>query len=253
MRGELLEVARAAADAVRDVADPAATVGSGYSGAPTSRLDQVAEEAVLAKVADLGLAVNVLTEERGWIDRGHGEVLVCDPVDGTVNALRGLGPWGVSLAVGREALSGLTHGLVYEPRTGDVYYAEKGKGATLNGKPLRSRTLGQGSSVFLVYLGQRAHPNAYRVAASGRRTRALGAASLELALVASGAANLYYFHSEADSLLRVVDIAAGVLLVREAGGLVVSLDRQPLDLPLTTAARTNLIAAGDEAVLEALP
>jgi len=100
VRDALLSCAKAAAEAVRDLDDPGAKVGLGYSGAPTSRLDRVAEDAILAKVDELGLAVNVLTEERGLIDRGHEDLMVCDPVDGTVNALRGIGFWGVSLAVG---------------------------------------------------------------------------------------------------------------------------------------------------------
>ena len=254
MRDALLALARSAADAIAGLrGDPAERVGTGYSGAATSRLDQVAEDAILAKVAELGLKVNVLTEERGLIDRGHGDLLVVDPVDGTVNALRGIGLWGISLAVGRGSLAGITHGLVYEPVGGNAYYAEKGQGATLNGEQLKVRSLGDGSTLFLVYLGQSARPEAYRVAASARRTRALGSASLELCFVARGAANLYYVNAEAAAQLRIVDIAAGVLLVREAGGLVVDLDRKPLDTPLTTAARTNLIAAGDADVLEALP
>jgi len=253
VRDALLACAKAAADAVSALEDPGAQVGSGYSGAPTSRIDRVAEDALLAKVEDLGLAVNILTEERGLIDRGHADLLVCDPVDGTVNALRGIGLWGVSLAVGQWTLEGLRYGLVFQPENGDVYYAEKGKGASLNGRPMKTRRLSDGSTLYLVYLGQSAAPASYEVAAAGRRTRALGSASLELCMVARGAANLYYFHSATDARLRIVDIAAGVLLVREAGGIVVDLDRKTLDLPLTTAARTNLIAAGDAETLEALP
>ena len=253
VRDALLALAKAAAEAVRGLEDPGARVGSGYSGAPTSRIDRVAEDAILAKVEDLGLAVNILTEERGLIDRGHQDLLVADPIDGTVNAIRGLGNWAVSLAIGRGTLAGIRHGLVYEPRSGDVYSAEAGQGAFLNGERLRTRRLDEGSTLFLVYLGQSAHADSYRVAAAARRARALGSASLELCMVARGAANLYYFHSETEARVRIVDIAAGVLLVREAGGIVVDLERKTLDLPLTTAARTNLIAAGDGAVLEAIP
>jgi len=253
VRDILLRCAKAAAEAVSTLDDPAAQVGTGYSGSPTSRLDKAAEDAILRTVEELDLAVNVLTEERGLIDRGHEDLLVADPIDGTVNALRGLGNWTVSLAVGRGDLSGIRSGLVYEPRSGDVYHAEAGGGAFLNGDRLRTRTLASGSTVYLVELGQSAHPDAYRVAAAARRTRALGSAALELCFVARGAANLYYSHMRPESRLRIVDIAAGVLLVREAGGLVTDLEKKPLELPLSTAARTNLIAAGDEAVLETLP
>jgi fructose-1,6-bisphosphatase/inositol monophosphatase family enzyme len=253
VQNELLQLAKAATTAVSDLAGASDNVGTGYSGDPTSRIDAVAEAAILQEVDALDLPVNVLTEEKGEIDRGHEDVLVVDPIDGTVNAVRGMSVHGVSLAVGRENLSGLTHALVHDPVRDDTYYAEKGKGANLNGEPIRTRSLGDGSTLFLVYIGERAHPDSYKVAAAARRSRALAAASIELCLVAKGAANLYYFNSEIRARLRIVDMAAGILIVREAGGVVVGLDRKPLEVPLSTAARTNLIAAGDEAVLEALP
>lgn len=249
-----MTLAKAAVAAAAEVKEGAGDrVGTGYSGGATSRLDQVAEEAILTQVDAMNLPVNILTEERGVIERGHEDVLVADPIDGTVNALRGLGVFGVSLAVGRDSLSGLTHAMVYDPLRGDVYYAERGKGATLNGEPIRTRSLSDGSTLFLVNIGERAHPDSYKVAASARRCRSLGSSSMELCLVARGAANLFYMNSDEDARVRIVDIAAGVLIVREAGGLVVDMDREPLELPLSTAARANFIAAGDEAVLKALP
>src|SRR5437870_5672283 len=68
-----------------------------------------------------------------------------------------------------------------------------------------------------------------------------------------GAADLYYMHSAVPDLrLRVVDIAAGTLIVREAGGLVLDLAGQDLDLPFDSSARTDLAAVGDRRVWEAI-
>jgi fructose-1,6-bisphosphatase/inositol monophosphatase family enzyme len=107
--------------------------------------------------------------------------------------------------------------------------------------------------MFSVYLGKNAMPASYEVARASRRTRHLGAASLDLCLVASGAFDVYYLNTRSPARLRIMDLAAGVLIVREAGGLVVDARRRELDLPVTLEARTNLIAAGDRKALEAVP
>jgi len=98
-----------------------------------------------------------------------------------------------------------------------------------------------------------AAPAAYAVAKSARRVRSLGSASLDLCGVASGAFDLYYMNTKVEAQLRVVDVAAGVLLVRESGGVVADAKGTELDMPLDLKARTNLVAAGDRRALEALP
>ncbi|MCI4371793.1 MAG: sugar kinase, partial [Thermoplasmata archaeon] len=104
-----------------------------------------------------------------------------------------------------------------------------------------------------IYLGSQAAPDAARVAARARRVRALGAASLDMCLVARGAADLYYMHSVTKATkLRVVDIAGATLIVREAGGLVLDLAGKDLDMALTTTSRTDLVAVGDRRAWEAI-
>src|SRR5438552_3669535 len=69
-----------------------------------------------------------------------------------------------------------------------------------------------------------------------------------------GASDLYYMHSSiVNAKLRVVDIAGAVLVVREAGGLVLDLKKKELDMALTSTARTDLVAVGDRRTLEVLP
>jgi fructose-1,6-bisphosphatase/inositol monophosphatase family enzyme len=254
VKGLLLELADAVQNAVRDLAgDPAEVLGRGADGAPSTRIDRVAEEAVL-RVLDYERApLNVLSEEAGYVDRGGDALLVLDPIDGTHNALRGIPVYSVSLAVGRERLGDVREGLVRDLVTGSTYYASRGKGASLNGRPIRVRSRDPEDLLFSVYLGSNAHPDGYRVAAVPRRVRNLGVASLDLCLVGRGAADLYYLHSAVqEAKLRVVDIAAGTLIVREAGGLVLDLDGKDLDLPLTTDARADLAAVGDRRTWEAI-
>ncbi len=119
--------------------DPAEILGRGADGAPSSRLDRVAEAAVLERLEERHERVNVLSEEAGFVDRGGDALLVLDPVDGTHNALRGVPAYSVSLAVGRGRLSDVEEGLVRDLVSGATYHAAKGRGATLDGRPIHVR------------------------------------------------------------------------------------------------------------------
>src|SRR5947208_1707234 len=254
MKGLLLELADAVQHAVAAIeGDPSEVLGRGADGAPSTRIDRVAEETVLRVLDYEGAALNVLSEEAGYVDRGGKATLVLDPIDGTHNALRGVPAYSVSMAIGHERLSDIQEALVRDLVSGATYYAAKGGGAFLNARPIRVRPVDLKDLVFSVYLGTQAAPDAARIASQARRVRVLGAASLDLCLVARGAADLYYMHSKlTETKLRAVDIAGGVLIVREAGGLVLDLKGQELDMPLTSTARTDLAAVGDRRTWEAL-
>jgi fructose-1,6-bisphosphatase/inositol monophosphatase family enzyme len=254
MKGLLLELADAVQHAVAEMSgDPAEVVGRGADGAPSTRIDRVAEETVLRVLDYEGAALDVLSEEAGFVDRGGKATLVLDPVDGTHNALRGVPAYSVSMAIGHERLADIQEALVRDLVSGATYYAAKGGGAFLNARSIRVRPVDLDDLLFCVYLGRNAAPDASTVASFARRVRALGAASLDMCLVARGAADLYYMHSAvAESKLRAVDIAGSTLIVREAGGLVLDLDGKQLDMPLTTTARTDLVAVGDRLTWETL-
>lgn len=233
--------------------DPAEILGRGADGAPSSRLDRVAEAAVLERLEKERAPVNVLSEEAGFIDRGGDALLVLDPVDGTHNALRGVPAFSVSLALGRARLSDVEEGLVRDLVSGATYHAARGRGATLDGRPIHAKAFDPKDVLFSVYLGTNATEDAARVASRARRVRNLGAASLDLCLVARGAADLYYMHSREERMkLRACDIAAGTLIVREAGGQVLDLRGRDLDMPLTADAHTDLVAVGDRRAWEAI-
>jgi fructose-1,6-bisphosphatase/inositol monophosphatase family enzyme len=250
----LHELADEVTNAVRSfVGDAGEITGTGAYGTPTQAIDKIAEEAVLRYLAYNDSDLNVLSEEAGFVDRGGSRTLVLDPIDGTYNAVRGLPFYATSLAIGEDRLANVSHGLVRQLPSGDTFYAEKGGGAFRNGTKIATRPFDAKEAMFSVYLGSMAEAAAYDVARSARRVRSLGSASLDLCGVASGALDLYYMNTIRESRLRVMDVAAGVLLVREAGGVVVDSSREDLDMPLDLKARTNLVAVGDRRALEALP
>ena len=254
MSALLADLAMAVQDAVDHLqGDPAEVLGRGADGAPSSRLDRVAEAVVLERLEKEGARVNVLSEEAGFVDRGGDTLLVLDPVDGTHNALRGVPAYSVSLALGHARLGDVQEGLVRDLVSGATYRAVAGRGATLDGAPIRVRAFDPRDILFSVYLGSNAGEDAVRVASKARRVRHIGAASLDLCLVARGAADMYFMHSREERLkLRACDIAAGTLIVREAGGQVLDLAGRQLDIPLTADAHTDLIAVGDPKALEAI-
>jgi myo-inositol-1(or 4)-monophosphatase len=166
-----------------------------------------------------------LGEEGGAIvgaDTTHRFII--DPIDGTTNFMHGIPHFAISIGLEREGQ--MVAGVVFNPVTDELYTAEKGHGCYLNNKRLRvaarkelaPAVIGTG----LPFLGKDGHARAnaemsavMNVTAGIRR---MGAASLDLAYVAAGRFDGFWEHS-----LQPWDIAAGIVLVREAGGVITDL------------------------------
>ncbi|MFQ5838815.1 MAG: inositol monophosphatase family protein [Thermoplasmata archaeon] len=253
MRELLLEAAEAASKAIQSVDrdEWGIQVGMGADGSPTALVDRVSEEAIKEVLDEADLELNFLSEESELEDWGSEWTIVVDPVDGTHNALSGFPNYSVSLAICKDDLLGAKSAVVRDLITGWTYEAERGEGAWLNGRRIRVSPYTQENSLFVIYLGNRAHKKAFELAGLSRRVRNLGAASLDMCMVAAGAADLYYMNSSAKNLeLRITDVAASSLIVREAGGEVYGLEGNPLNMPLDPVHRSNLFALGDKGLLE---
>ncbi len=218
----------------------------GADGTPTLAIDQAAEDIIVKHVRDNDLPFNILSEEAGFVDNGKKGTLVIDPIDGTHNCVAGLPLYTVSLAAGTSRLSDITAGLVMNLVTGETYWAEKGKGAFKDGRPIRAREYSPYRSFSIVYMGKYSSPENFRVARHSVRARALGCASLEMCIVAEGKADAYYMNCEVrEKSIRVIDIAASALILREAGGDIVDLTGRPLDMRFDLSERSNILAYGD--------
>ncbi len=150
---------------------------------------------------------------------GSGASFIVDPLDGTVNYAHGLPHFGISIARCQE--NEITHGLIYVPFLDEMYYAEKGCGATLNGERIQvSETTSLTDAIvatgFACVRGKR-QPDGVPVFSQliykTRDLRRLGAATVDLAYTARGLFSGFYEMS-----LSPWDVAAGALIVKEAGG-----------------------------------
>ncbi|HYK94146.1 MAG TPA: inositol monophosphatase family protein [Thermoplasmata archaeon] len=224
-------------------------VGMGADGSPTEEVDRIAEGRVLSILESEGVDWNVLSEEIGTVQRGGARTLVVDPIDGSHNVLRGMPFATISLALGSGTLSGVDVGVVHDLFTGTTFWASRGGGAFCDGLPIRVRPWELRRELFFVNLGRHSTSRALRLAERGRRIRSLGCASLEMVMVAQGAADAYLFDNDTPNRnLRVTDIAAAFRIVGEAGGFVGDASFGSIEnFPLQLGTHTSVCAWGDAA------
>lgn len=184
-------------------------------------VDEASEALLIDRLRAAFPAYDVLAEESGGSAPGgcDGHRWVIDPLDGTTNFAHGLPPFAVSIALQRE--EEMVLGVVLEVASGQLYTAVRGHGAFCNGVQVRvSRRATLAGSVVATGFPYRtfSHVEPYldvlrRFMAGTRGVRRFGAASYDLALVASGRFDGFF-----ETGLHAWDVAAGTLLVEEAGG-----------------------------------
>jgi myo-inositol-1(or 4)-monophosphatase len=216
------------------------TMKPGGAG-PVSEADLASEATILMLLRET--AIPVLSEEAGGA--GSGRRWIVDPLDGTGNFIRHL-PWfGVGVALATDDIVEL--GVVYAPITDELFAAARGQGATLNGMRLHvSDTSSLADSCIFTSIdrGVCSAPARIRrfarVATRVAEMRSPDAALLHLAYVAAGRADGFW-----EDGLAPWDMAAGGVLVEEAGGTTSGLDGRPLRLDHGGIVATNgLIHAG---------
>jgi myo-inositol-1(or 4)-monophosphatase len=230
-------------------------LGRGAGGDTTLLIDRIAEEAVVAELEALGRPLTLVSEELGVREiAGGGPVLVVlDPIDGSLNAKRGLPAFATSLALADgPAMADVRLGLVRDHGTGEEYVAERGRGAWLDGARLAPAGAPDGRLELLMVEGAspaRVAHAALRLDGHAGRLRAVGSLALSLCHAAAGRADAMAGLGPG----RAVDVAAAQLVAREAGLLVgtPSPDGLPA-VPLDVTTRFPILAARDEAALALL-
>ena len=189
--------------------------------------DRKAEKTLHDELARARPGYGFIMEESGQIegsDKSH--TWFIDPLDGTTNFLHGLPIFAISIGLAREGE--IVAGVIHNPATGDLFIAEKGQGAYHNNRRLRVAAR-SGLADCLIgcgvpHLGKvKEHPrfmtDLAAVMAKAGNVRRLGAASLDLCYVASGSYDGFWERN-----LQAWDIAAGIIMIKEAGGFVTDAD-----------------------------
>ena len=214
-----------------------------YKGTPTNlvtEMDARAEELIVGRLAAAFPDDGVLAEERGATAGRSGRRWIIDPLDGTTNYAHGVPIFAVSIAL--EAAGRVELGVVFDPNLDELYVAERGGGARLNDRPLAvstTATLDESllATGFPYNIRETADNNLREYAAFSVRARAvrrMGSAVLYLAWLAAGRLDGYW-----ELRLGAWDVAAGSLLITEAGGRVTDLAGGPLDLAAPAVVASN--------------
>jgi len=187
-----------------------------------SAADERVENALFAELSRARPAYGFLMEERGLVegaDKAHRFII--DPLDGTTNFLHGIPHFSISIALEREGQ--LIAGVVFQPLTDEMFIAERGQGAWLNEKRLRVSARTELSDALIAtgvpFRGRPGHElfNAELAALAPEIAgiRRFGSAALDLAWVAAGRFDAFWERN-----LSPWDVAAGIVILREAGGYV---------------------------------
>jgi myo-inositol-1(or 4)-monophosphatase len=244
-----LATCRAAAADVRAVlaerpgrADREPVLRQGEGGDDTTLIDHYAEAAVLRHFSGIEGAA-IVSEEVGISGTGP-PVIVIDPIDGSLNAKRGIPFFSLSIAVADGwTMDDVHFGYVYDFGSGEEWYAAKGDGAYLDGAPLGPDLPKERIELlaFEATLTSLVAERAEAMVGLAHRLRIMGSLALSLCHLAAGRVDAVCSLKGA----RSVDIAAGQLLVRERGLAIELFEDPPFGAaPLDLEARSRLAAAG---------
>ena len=214
-----------------------------FKGSPTNlvtEMDGRAEALIVERLLGAFPDDAVLAEERGAVPGRSGRRWIIDPLDGTTNYAHGVPTFGVS--IGLHVDDRIVLGVVHDPNQGETFVAERGGGAFVNGLPLAVSTTASVNESLLctgfphdIRASRRnnlAEYAAFSLKAQG--VRRMGSAVIYLAYVAAGRLDGYW-----ELRLGPWDVAAGALLVEEAGGRVTDLTGGPIDLDAPAIVASN--------------
>ncbi|MGN6493647.1 MAG: inositol monophosphatase family protein [Agriterribacter sp.] len=229
LKSTLLQAARAAGATMQESFNGAFKISNkeGFNNLVTE-VDHASEKVIIDIIQKNFPDHYIMSEESGEIVMDSNYKWIIDPIDGTVNYANGIPLCCVSIGLEQEA--NMIMGAVYNPFLNELFVAERGKGATLNDKPIRVSNKTEVLTSCLVtgfpytYLDA---PNGplhvfERLIRKGVPVRRLGSAAIDLCWVAAGRFDGFYEHK-----LNAWDSAAGFLMVEEAGGKVTDFKGDP--------------------------
>jgi myo-inositol-1(or 4)-monophosphatase len=234
-------------------------LGQGQGGDETTQIDAAAEQAAVRRLEQLdGIGFTLVSEELGERVFGGGGPtrIVIDPIDGSINAKRGIPFFSFSFAVAEgDTMADVFFGYVVDFGSGEEWTARRGEGAWLNGEPIGAVRPKDEIELLAFEATETARiaERAPSVVGLAKRLRIMGSLALSLCHLADGRLDAVCSLKPA----RSVDVAAGQLLVREVGLAVEFVDADSagvsfLESPLDLESRSRISAAGTEELCRAL-
>ncbi len=235
---------------------PQPDLGKGAGGDQIKLVDLAAEKAIVEVLLQQGLSFTLVSEESGIEEFGtqpRNYFITVDPVDGTTNMMRGLPFYCTSIAVSHGSmLSNVFVGLVSDLHNDTTYISMKGKGAFRNGTKISTSTLVSLDEAVIgldlnSYKVKELAPQLSELIKKIKHIRHFGANALELCFVAEGLTEAFV---DIRGKLRATDVAAGFLILKEAGGIVAGLDGRGVDAKLDPKETVTFVASGNSQIQE---
>ena len=213
-------------------------------------LDLQAQDAILETLGKLDVGITLVSEEGDQIFGDGRYTMVADPVDGTTNLARGLSPAVTSISVSEtDHQSDAVSSIVTNFFTGETFYAEKGMGATLDGATINAAPdiRYHHGMIGMDISKNPAMDRLGKLIGASRHVRQQGCSAMSLCNVATGTLDAYI---DLRGFVRATDISAGLLMIREAGGVYAINGELFGDMELTQGTRVELVAASNPRLLE---
>jgi myo-inositol-1(or 4)-monophosphatase len=235
-----IDAAREAGALLRDHFGGARRIEAKPDGSLVTDLDREAEKIIIDKIHSDFPGHGILAEESGAALGGSDTVWVIDPLDGTHNYIHGLRIYGVSIGVVRNGR--FVAGVIYRPADNQLFAAEEGSGTLRNGEPVRVSVADEIDKSSLSFdSGLRNDPQErfavlQRLARRAFNVRMLGSSAYILSSVAEGTVDIAVEFDD-----RPWDFAAGVCLIREAGGSLHGMHGEEMNLEMSSYIAANAV------------
>ena len=232
--------------------------GLGAGGDTSKRIDLAAEKALIDCLGKHEVSCTLVSEEAGTKKVGLGAseyYVITDPVDGTTNAVRGLPFSATVIAVSKTPwLKDVETAIVADLVHDITYTAQKNGGASKNGQRIKTSEISNIQDAVIgvdlnTIKNEELVPKLKGLFKVGKHFRHFGANALELCYVADGRTDAFV---DIRGKLRVTDMVASYLILREAGGIILTPQGEELNVPLEASQRLSFIAAGNMKMYEAI-
>jgi len=193
--------------------------------------DLKADKIIVEELAKAKRDYSIISEEsENEISNDKNNTWIIDPIDGTTNFLHGVPHFAISIAL--KSNNEIVSGLIYDPIKDEMFYAEKNNGAYLNNQRIRVSNKKKIDNCLFATGGNNIEQIKFKKNATLRRT---GSAALDMAYVAAGKFDGYFQKN-----LKIWDIASGIILIKEAGGIINDIDVNKYEIEKVLASSVEI-------------